>query len=276
MGFIVINPRKFALLGTKQKIYKIASTIRNIEITLKNGASIDITETLAYTDAIKDQEGKKIAQTLNIIESLKDIHQHADISEQLKILNFAYHNLLGILEQKIEEDKKFSFIQFDDLNREPTRYPWIGILDNLRSPMNVGTIFRSADGFGTGELFLTGITPHPPHPKLARTALGAEEFVPFTYFHTTEEAIQEARNRQYKVIALEIVEPSKNISELDSFKNCAFVFGNEEFGITSSILALCDEVVRLPLVGKKNSINVGNVFSIVSHYIADSITIIKD
>ncbi len=269
----MINPRKFAQLGTKQKIYKIASTIRSAEIALKNGEEINLEETLAYTDAIKDQEGKKIKRALEIIEPVKSIHLIGDLSEQMKTLNFAYHDLLEILEQKIDEDKKFSFIQFDDLNREAVRYPWIGILDNLRSPMNVGTIFRSADGFGTGELYLTGITPTPPHPKLARTALGAEEFVPFQYFATTEEAIQAARDKNYKIIALEVAEPSKNLSELDSFKNCAFIFGNEEFGITGSILELCDEIVRLPLVGKKNSINVGNVFSIVSHHIAEYIDI---
>lgn len=263
----MINPRKFALLGTKQKIYKIASTIRNNEIALKNGEKVDLVETLAYTEAIKNQEGAKIQKALAIVERLSALHQK-DKSEQMKTLNFAYHDLLDILEQKSDEDKKFSFIQFDDLNREPVRYPWIGILDNLRSPMNVGTIFRSADGFGAGELFLTGITPCPPSAKVSRTALGAEEFVPYQYFETTEQAIAEAKKRSYRVIALEVVEPSKNLSDIDDFTHCAFVFGNEEFGITTKTLDFCDEVVRLPLVGKKNSINVGNVFSIVSHYIA--------
>lgn len=266
----MINPRKFALLGTKQKIYKIASTIRNIEINLKNQEEIDISETLAYTEAIKNQEGQKIKKTIAIVESLKNIQQLSS-SEQIKHLNFAYHDLLAILEQKVDEDKKFSFIQFDNLEKTPVRFPWIGILDNLRSPMNVGTIFRSADGFGTGELFLTGITPHPPNPKLARTALGAEEFVPCTYFEKTEDAILEAKKRGYRIIALEIAEPSKNLSELTNFENTAFIFGNEEFGITSTTLELCDEIIRLPLFGKKNSINVGNVFSIVSHYIADQL-----
>ncbi len=264
----MINPRKFALLGTKQKIYKIAATIRNIEINLKNGKDIDTAETLAYTEAIRNQEGQKIAKAVKIIDSIKDINFTGSKSEQIKALNFAYHDLLDILEQKVDEDKKFSFIQFDDLNKKAVRYPWIAVLDNLRSPMNVGTIFRSADGFGTGEIYLTGITPHPPNAKVSRTALGAEEFVPHRYFEKTEDAIRFAKEQNYKVIALEVAEPSKNLSDLTSFKNCAFVFGNEEFGITSSILEMCDEVVRLPLVGKKNSLNVGNVFSIVAHYIS--------
>ncbi len=270
-GGMVINPRKFALLGTKQKIYKIAATIRNIEIAVKNGKDIDITETLAYTEAIRNQEGQKIQKTVQIIDSIKDVKDIDDLSEQLKLLNFAYHDLLAILEQKVDEDKKFSFIQFDDPNKKAIRYPYIAILDNLRSPMNVGTIFRSADGFGTGEIFLTGITPCPPNNKVSRTALGAEEFVPYRYFEKTEDAIAEAKKLNYKIIALEVVEPSKNLSELEDVKNCAFIFGNEEFGITSSILELCDEVVRLPLVGKKNSLNVGNVFSIVSYYISNQI-----
>ncbi|MGL4676324.1 MAG: TrmH family RNA methyltransferase [Brevinema sp.] len=267
----MINPRKFALLGTKQKIYKIAATIRNIEISLKQGQTLNIQETLAYTEVIKNQEGQKILRTVQIIDSIRDIQTIASVSEQAKLLNFAYHDLLDILDQKADEDKKFSFMQFDDLNKEATRYPWIGILDNLRSPMNVGTIFRSADGFGTGELFLTGITPYPPNTKVTRTALGAEEFVPFRYFNTTEEAIHQARKENYKIIALEVAAPSKELSEIENFQQCAFIFGNEEFGITSSILEICDEIIRLPLVGKKNSINVGNVFSIVAHHITNNI-----
>jgi len=267
----MINPRKFALLTTKQKIYKIASTIRNCEITLKDNNSLDLKETFAYTTVLHSQEGKKIKQALDIINNIYQMNSHMDIKDQIKILNFAYHDLITILEQRADEDKNFSFIQFDSLDKPSIRYPWIGVLDNLRSPMNVGTIFRSADGFGTGELFLTGITPHPPNPKISRTALGAEEFVPYRYFHTTEEAIQVVKSLNYKIYALEIAEPSKTLNQITNFKECAFIFGNEEFGITNNILNLCDEIIRLPLIGKKNSLNVGNIFSIVSYTIAQSI-----
>ncbi|MGL4394308.1 MAG: RNA methyltransferase [Brevinema sp.] len=261
----MINPRKFAQLGTKQKIYKIASTIRSMEMALKNNEPLDIQKTIAYTDTIRDQEGQKIQRALEIIDPILNLSSDLPLKEQIKAMNFAYHNLLEILEQKADEDKKFSFIQFDELGKEAVRHPWIGILDNLRSPMNVGTIFRSADGFGTGTLYLTGITPHPPNPKVSRTALGAEEFVPYEYFDKTEDAIAKARELGYRIIGLEVVEPSKTMDDLETVENCAFIFGNEEFGITESILALCDDVVRLPLVGKKNSLNVGNVFSIVAY-----------
>ncbi|MGL4389244.1 MAG: TrmH family RNA methyltransferase [Brevinema sp.] len=264
----MINPRKFAQLGTKQKIYKIASTIRNMEIALKNNEPLDIQKTIAYTDTIRNQEGQKIQKALEIIDPILILNNELPLKEQIKLLNFAYHNLLEILEQKADEDKKFSFIQFDELTKEVIRYPWIGILDNLRSPMNVGTIFRSADGFGTGMLYLTGITPHPPNNKVSRTALGAEEFVPYKYFETTEKAIQQARDLGYRIIALEVVEPFKTMDDIENVENCAFIFGNEEFGITESVLALCDDIVRLPLVGKKNSLNVGNIFSIVAYEIS--------
>ncbi|MGL4562052.1 MAG: RNA methyltransferase [Brevinema sp.] len=264
----MINPRKFAQLGTKQKIYKIASTIRTMEIALKTNQPLEINKTIAYTDAIRNQEGQKITKALQIIDPILNLKDDTPIKEQIKLLNFAYHDLLFLLEQKADEDKKFSFIQFDELTKEPKRYPWIGILDNLRSPMNVGTIFRSADGFGTGMLYLTGITPHPPNPKVSRTALGAEEFVPYEYFESTEQAVTKARFLGYKIVALEVVEPFQTIDDLESIEKCAFIFGNEEFGITESILDLCDHVVRLPLVGKKNSLNVGNVFSIVAYEIS--------
>ncbi len=128
----MINPRKFALLGTKQKIYKIASTIRNMEIDLKHGKSVDIKETLSYADVIRTQEGRKLAEAAAIVDGIKDFEGISSFSEKIKALNFAYHDLLSILEQKADEDKKFSFIQFDDNEREAVRYPYIAILDNLR------------------------------------------------------------------------------------------------------------------------------------------------
>lgn len=260
----MINPRKFVLLGAKQQIYKIASTIRSSEIALKNGGSPDLKETLGYCDAVRGLPGKKIAQALEVVESVRDLDYLAP-KEKIKRLNFAYHNLLALLDRREDEDKNFSFERFDNLERVPERYPWIGILDNLRSPMNTGSIFRSADGFGTGELFLTGITPSPPNPKVSRTALGAEEFVPYRYFLETAEAVAEAKACGYRVVALEVVEPARHLHEIQSFENHAFVFGNEEFGITEETLSLCDDAVRLPLSGRKNSLNVGNVFAVVAY-----------
>lgn len=264
----MINQKKFALLGIKQKIYKIAASIRNLEIKLKNGIAINAEELLYYTAYIHEQKGRKIEAVQKILKNL-DVLPSLPHKEKLKLLNFSYHDLLKILDQFSDEDKKFSFVQFDNLEKSVFRYPWIAILDNLRSPMNVGSIMRSCDGFGTGKLFLCGITPSPPNKKLSRTALGSEEFIEYQYFEKTEDAILNARNSGYTIFGLEVVAEAQKLSEIDHFEKIAFVFGNEEFGITETILALCDGVVYLPQVGKKNSINVSNVFSIVAYQIAN-------
>lgn len=260
----MINAKKFALLGNNQKIYKIASTLRTMETTLKNGGVLNPQEIFSYCKYIAHGTDKKIAQALQILAPVLDLDQARLFKEKLKILNFAYHRLLALIDKNEDSDAKFSFLRFDGTNT-PLRYSYAAVLDNLRSPMNVGSIFRTADGFGTGELSLCGICPHPPHPKIIRTALGAENIVPHQYFETTEEALVYWKNKAYKIYALEVAEPSLSLSALESFENCVFILGNEEFGITENTLTMADAVVRIPMSGMKNSLNVANSFAVLAY-----------
>ncbi|OHD55386.1 MAG: hypothetical protein A2Y33_08705 [Spirochaetes bacterium GWF1_51_8] len=164
-----------------------------------------------------------------------------------------------------EAGEKFYDVRVFDSQLGVRRFPLAAILDNIRSPFNVGSIFRSADAFGVTGLALCGITPYPPSVKIERTAMGTLETVDWKYYRETGEAVADFRARGYRIIALETVAGAVTVKSIVDFRNVCFVFGNEEFGITDDTLKLCDSVAMIPLVGMKNSINVANSFAAVMY-----------
>lgn len=138
----------------------------------------------------------------------------------------------------------------------------VAVLDNLRSAYNTGSIFRTADAIRIEKLFLCGSTPTPLNPKLAKTSLGAEEFVPWEYFSKTEDAIKRLKEENYFIISMETAEGAENLFKIKLPEKVAFIFGNEKEGLQSDYLSLSDKVIELPACGMKNSLNVSNAFSI--------------
>ncbi len=147
------------------------------------------------------------------------------------------------------------------------RTPIFGILDNLRSAHNVGSIFRTCDGVGAAHLAICGVSPVPPHRHLAKTALGSVDIVPWTHFETIEEAIADARIRGAQVLALEYTPESVPLSEIELRFPVALVAGNEKDGLSAETLNLCDATVHLPMLGHKNSLNVSVAFGVALYEI---------
>lgn len=143
-----------------------------------------------------------------------------------------------------------------DQYKEVDKLPVVVVLDNIRSLSNVGSVFRSADAFRVGELFLCGITACPPHREIHKTALGADETVPWRYFTTVEEACKELRSRGYRIYAVEQVEGSVMLQDFMAEPNTAFILGNEVEGVSDEALPYCDGAVEIPQQGTKHSLNV--------------------
>ncbi len=143
----------------------------------------------------------------------------------------------------------------------------IVVLDNLRSVFNVGSIFRSSECLALGGLYLCGITPTPEHPNLPKTAMGTHEHVPWRYFDTTEHALTELKRDSYKIYALETAGGAASVFETGFDFPMALLLGNESLGIAPEILSLCDQIVDLPVLGWKNSLNVGVAFAISAYQI---------
>lgn len=141
------------------------------------------------------------------------------------------------------------------------------VVDNLRSVFNVGSLFRVSECLAISEIILCGISPDPSHPNMAKTALGTIEKVKWRHMEDSCDAILELKSQGYKVYALETAEPSSSVYECTYQLPLAIVLGNEALGIDPKVLELCDEIVYLPVLGWKNSLNVSVAAAITLYQI---------
>ena len=140
------------------------------------------------------------------------------------------------------------------------------IIHNVRSAANVGSMFRTADGAGVREIWLTGYTPLPvgsvqkymtkAEKSLAKVALGAERFVVWQHSPTLRKVIVKLRASGYLLVGLEQDRRSVTLEMIDNSQPLALIVGNEARGLDKRILNQCDVIVELPMYGKKNSLNV--------------------
>ena len=145
------------------------------------------------------------------------------------------------------------------------------LLDNIRSLYNVGAIMRTADGAGITHLHLGGITAPPTHPKLAKTALGAESALPWTQHRNGVHAVRQLKSEGYAIWVLEEGETAVNLftTPLSTAANqpILLVIGNEKVGVDPAIQQLANCTCALPMSGVKNSLNVAVAFGIAIYQI---------
>lgn len=140
------------------------------------------------------------------------------------------------------------------------------VLDNIRSALNVGSIFRTADAFTVKSLYLCGITASPPNNELRKTALGAEESVDWKHFPSTIEAITALKDEGYSIMAIEQTSSSLIINNFtpEAGVKYALILGNEVHGVSEDCLPLCDKYLEIPQAGSKHSLNVAVSAGIVT------------
>ncbi len=145
------------------------------------------------------------------------------------------------------------------------KFALVLVLDNIRSMMNIGSVFRTADAFLLEEILLCGITATPPHREIQKTALGATESMHWRYYEQTTSAIKHLKEKGYMVLAVEQARESQNLKEFLPLKNqpYALVFGNEVKGVSQEVLDLCDACLEIPQFGTKHSLNVAVTAGIV-------------
>lgn len=142
------------------------------------------------------------------------------------------------------------------------KLPLCVVLNNIRSLHNVGNIFRTADGAGVEKIWLCGITGYPPQGGIAKTALGAENHVPWEYREDVINLMKEIKANGYQVILLEQMQGSM---KHDSFKPkgpVCLVVGNEIEGVSETLQSLSDAAIEIEMDGIKNSLNVSVAFGI--------------
>ena len=131
------------------------------------------------------------------------------------------------------------------------------ILENIRSLNNVGAIFRTADGAGFDRVVCVWYTPTPPRKEISKTALGAENFVAWEYYETIEDAVHTYQNLGCTTIVLEKNNKSTSLKELQTKpKNVCLIAGNELEWVSKKAQEMADHICHLPMLGKKESLNV--------------------
>lgn len=145
------------------------------------------------------------------------------------------------------------------------KIPIVVVLENIRSAYNVGSVFRTSDAFLIEAIYITGYSARPPHKEIKKTALGAEESVSWKHFANAGAAIDTLRNDGFKVYAIEQVENSTLLQNLNwnSHEKIAIIFGNEVTGVEQSTIALCDGTVEIPQLGMKHSLNIATAAGVV-------------
>ena len=154
---------------------------------------------------------------------------------------------------KLEELNRISIQEFQSQKKTPV----VLVLDNVRSALNVGSAFRTADAFALAHIYLCGITAQPPHREILKSALGATESVNWSYAKDSLAAVQHLNAEGYAVWAVEQAVGSTALQDFQlPAQPLALVFGNEVHGVDQAIMDIADGAIEIPQYGTKHSLNV--------------------
>lgn len=195
------------------------------------------------------------------VEDIKGILKEKDIRKKFESTHFLYHSIKDYFGYP-EPEGKFVGTSGD---RPPGKYKkndLVIVLENIRSAFNTGSIIRSCECFGVGNLILAGITPGVENPKVLKTAKGTKDHVKTERTLDLAETISGLKSRGYIIAGAETGTGSIEITDFIMPEKTAFIFGNEEIGISSDIIKLCDYIVTIKMAGMKNSLNVASAASI--------------
>jgi tRNA G18 (ribose-2'-O)-methylase SpoU len=174
-----------------------------------------------------------------------------------------------------ESEKQTAFmrkLKLQELNRPDIdtfkaqpKAPVALVLDNIRSGLNVGAAFRTADAFALEHIYLCGITARPPHREILKTAIGATDSVRWSYQEDTVAAIKELQEEGYTVFAVEQADERTWLQEFrwPESQKVALVFGNEVEGVSDAAMEQVDGCLEVPQHGTKHSLNIAVCVGVV-------------
>ena len=148
--------------------------------------------------------------------------------------------------------------------KKSKKTPVIIILDNIRSALNVGSVFRCADAFLIEKIFLCGITATPPSKEIRKSALGSTESVEWEYYSNTLDVVSKLKKNKIPVVAVEQTHNSISLEKINIINTpIAIIMGNEINGVDQKVLNYCDYAIEIPQFGIKHSLNIATASGIV-------------
>lgn len=171
------------------------------------------------------------------------------------------HHCINMRKLSLKELNRLSIPEFKE--REKT--PIVLVLDNVRSALNVGSAFRTADAFALEKIYLGGITARPPHREILKTAIGATESVDWEYQESVLDLACRLKAEGYRLVAVEQAEGSVTLQDFapPTGKKLALIFGNEVTGVTDEVMEIVDACVEVPQFGTKHSLNISVCIGVV-------------
>lgn len=176
-------------------------------------------------------------------------------------------------------DKGLKLHARDLRDRKPTeeelasieRRPLYIVLDNVLDTYNIGGIFRLADAVGAREVIICGQSETPPSSRIHKAAVGLEDWVPWSYSPTSEEAARRLKSANTQIVVVEQSENSKLYTEVEITPDTpvAIVVGHETDGVSKNVLEIADQVLEIPMFGVNKSLNVIVSAAIVAYKILE-------
>lgn len=222
-----------------------------------------------------DQHWDKLKQRQLALRSLHDVIEFLSSHEDPYLIEF-YQKLAPLLpidgpeklqaymmtiEREVQKDLKdpdFLVSTSDlDVKKSENSIPVVLVLDNLRSTYNVGGLIRTAEAIGIEHVYFCGLTGTPDNSKVTRTSLGTDNWIEWSYFESTTECIKELKKDGYTIYTLETEDSAKSLEQITAPDKSAIILGNERYGVSEQVLKLSDQLIKIPLRGRKNSLNVG-------------------
>ena len=143
------------------------------------------------------------------------------------------------------------------------KLPVTVLLDNVRSMYNVGSFFRTMDAAACEKLYLCGITARPPKRAITKTALGSEETVPWEHHADAVALARDLCDCNFELAAIETTPNAVDLFDWQPRFPVCLLFGHEVDGLNTQLLAACDTHVRIPMLGRKHSLNVATTGGVV-------------
>lgn len=136
---------------------------------------------------------------------------------------------------------------------------------NIRSLWNVGSFFRTADAFAVEKVYLTGYTGTPPRKEISKTSLGADEWLPWEHAEDPATVLRALKADGWTIVALELTPDAVDINVYEPPDKLCLVLGHEVTGVSDELIDLCDVALQIPMLGKKESLNVAVATGVALH-----------
>ena len=149
--------------------------------------------------------------------------------------------------------------------KQQSKTPIVLVLEDIRSGMNVGSAFRTADAFALEHIYLCGITAQPPHREILKTAIGATESMEWSYHSQSLDLVEELIKKGYHIVSVEQTEGSTLLQDFrpPEGQKLALVFGNEVNGVSQTVIDSSNQSLEVPQFGVKHSLNISVCLGIV-------------